>query len=248
MQPAPITTPDLAAPHGFLTRAGGVSTGAFASLNCRLGSADAPEAVTENRRRALATVAPGARLVGLSQCHSATAIVADPDAPRARADGLVTREKGVALGIVTADCAPVLLLDPVAGVAGAAHAGWRGAFGGILEATVAAMERLGAEAGRIRAVVGPHIGPESYEVDAAFRDRFLAADAGTARFFRPGRAGHHFFDLGAYAVARLANAGVAARTLADDTLADDTRFFSYRRTTLAGGTAYGCQISIIALP
>ncbi len=250
-----LTDPVLAPlPHGFFTRAGGVSAGAFASLNCSLSGKDDPEAVAENRARAAASLGfpPGA-LAGLYQVHSRD--VAVLDAPwdlddRPRADAVVTRRRGMLLGIVTADCAPLLLADAEAGVIGAAHAGWRGAFAGIAEATVAAMEGLGARRERIAASVGPCIRRESYEVDDRFRAAFLAADAANARFFSPGgRAGHAQFDLAGYCAAALAAAGVAAVSVVPaDTLADPVRFFSYRRATLGQEGPIGHQRSAIGLP
>lgn len=244
----------LAAPHGFFTRRGGVSEGPYASLNCSLSGADRREAVLENR--ALAAQAIGAapdRLVGLTQVHGdVTVTVVEPWLPGAgpRADACVTATPGMALGIVTADCAPVLFADMRAGVVGAAHAGWRGALGGVLESTIAAMLRLGATPDGITAVVGPCIQAASYEVAADLRDAVLARDAADARFFadaaRPDR---WQFDLSGYCVARLLAAGVAvAEALAADTLAEPDRFFSHRRRTLAGGGAIGHQISIIATP
>ncbi|MFN3370209.1 MAG: peptidoglycan editing factor PgeF [Sphingomonadaceae bacterium] len=229
---------------------GGVSTGAYASLNVGLGSSDDPAAVAENRRRAVEALAPGARLVTVHQVHGATAVeVGDwPDDARPHADALVTDRPGLAIGILTADCAPVLFHDPVAGVIGAAHAGWKGALAGILEATVEAMVRLGARRADIAAAVGPAIGRRSYEVDAGFVARFEAADPENARFFTAGRPGHAFFDIEAYCVHRLANAGVPrVEALGEDTLAQPDRYFSYRRATLAGEPDYGRQLSLIAL-
>jgi len=251
---APLTDPSLdALPHGFFTRAGGVSRGAFASLNCSLSGRDDPEAVAENRARAARSLgfAPD-RLVGLFQVHSAEVVVLqEPWATGARpkADAMVTRRRGVLLGIVTADCAPILFADVEAGVIGAAHAGWRGALAGIVGATVAAMERLGARRERIAAVIGPSIRQASYEVDAAFRTRFLEADPGNARFFSPGRPGHAQFDLAGFCGAALASAGVGTvAVVAADTFAEAERFFSYRRATLAGEGPIGHQLSAIGLP
>jgi YfiH family protein len=241
----------LTCPHGFLGRTGGVSTGIFASLNVGLGSSDLPEAVRENRARALAAVAPGARLVTLHQAHSAIAVEAGDWAEDARpeADGLVTDRPGFALGILTADCAPLLLEDSAAGVIGACHAGWKGAIGGVIGATVDAMVRLGAERGRISAAVGPCIGRRSYEVDDGFRARFEVAEAENGAFFTNGRPGHAFFDLEGYCLKRLADAGVSrAEGLGADTKPDAARFFSYRRKTLADEPDYGRQLSLIALP
>jgi YfiH family protein len=238
-------------PHGFLGRRGGVSEGVCAGLNIGYGSGDDRAAIEENRRRAVAAVAPGAALVTVHQIHSPTALVARepwPEDGRPHADAIVTDRPGVALGILTADCAPVLLADAAAGVAGAAHAGWKGAFGGVLEATVAAMESLGASRSAISAAVGPAIARRSYEVDEIFRRRFAEADPATDRFFSPGREGHHQFDLEGYVVARLAAAGVTrVEALGLDTYADPERFFSYRRATHRAEPTYGRQISLIAL-
>jgi YfiH family protein len=241
----------LHSPHGFLGRTGGVSDGIFASLNVGLGSSDNPDAVRANRARALASVAPGARLVTLHQVHSAIAVEAGdwPEDSRPEADGLVTDRPGIALGILTADCAPLLLEDSAAGVIGACHAGWKGALGGVIGATVDAMERLGARRERISAAVGPCIGRRSYEVDDGFRLRFEAADAENGGFFTDGQPGHALFDLEGYCLKRLSESGVPrAEGLGADTKADPVRFFSYRRKTLAGEPDYGRQLSLIALP
>ena len=238
-------------PHGFLGRRGGVSEGVCAGLNVGYGSGDDPASIDENRRLAVDAVASGARLVTAYQIHSPeVVVVADPwgDDQRPQAGALVTDRPGLALGILTADCTPVLLADPQAGVVGAAHAGWKGAFGGVLEQSVAAMERLGAERGRILAAVGPTIGRKSYEVDDAFLQRFIAADEDNDLFFTAGRSGHHLFDLAGYVLARLASAVVKCiEALGLDTYADPARFYSYRRATHRGELSYGCQISIIAL-
>jgi YfiH family protein len=210
--------------------------------------------VAENRARAAAAIGlRPAALVGLFQVHSAEVAVLDEPwgvEARPKADAMVTRRRGLALGIVTADCAPVLFADAEAGVIGAAHAGWRGAFDGILGATVAAMARLGARRERIAAAVGPSIRQASYEVDEAFRSRFVGADAANARFFGPGRRpGHHQFDLAGFCAAALAAAGVGrVSVVAADTFAEEERFFSYRRATLAGGGPIGHQLSAVALP
>lgn len=240
-----LTHPALAARHGFFTRHGGVSTGAYAELNCGLRGDDPPENVAENRARvARALGAEPAALRSLRQVHGPVVVVADaPWDTLPEADGMVTRTPGVALGIITADCAPALFHDAEAGVIGGAHAGWRGAVAGVLEATVEAMLALGAARERIRAVIGPCISQASYEVRADLRD---AVD--DPRFFAPGRDAEHFhFDLAGYAVARLTAAGVAADALGLDTLADEARFFSHRRRTLAGGGPLGHQISAIVL-
>jgi hypothetical protein len=239
--------------HGFFTRRGGVSGGAYASLNCGLGSGDKTDRVMANRARAMARLAlAGDALATAYQIHSnAVAVVEQPwpAEDRPRVDGLVTRTRGVALGILTADCAPVLLADHAAGVVGAAHAGWRGALDGIAEATVCAMEDLGARRTRIVAAVGPCIGQESYEVGSEFRAAFVAGDAGNDAFFVPSeRAGHHRFDLAGYVAKRLGALSLAAvEALSHDTCADADRFFSYRRTTFDGGGDYGRQLSAIAL-
>lgn len=245
-----IRSPALAdLPHGFFGRHGGVSQGAIAGLNVGLGAEDDRESVAENRRRAVAAVLPGARLATVYQIHSADAVTVTepwPQDQRPRADAMVSDRPGVLLGIVTADCAPVLLADREAGVIGAAHAGWRGAHGGVVEATVTAMKRLGARPARIVAAIGPAIAQSSYEVDSGFRAAFAAADE---RFFAPGRPGHQQFDLEGYIAARLHAAGVGTVDLLGlDTYADEARFFSYRRATHRGEPHYGRQFSLIGLP
>jgi YfiH family protein len=238
-------------PHGFLGRRGGVSTGVVAGLNVGLGSQDDRAAIAENRRRAVAAVLPGAALVTLHQVHSAEAVAVAapfPDAGRPHADALVTDRPGLALGILTADCAPVLLADRVAGVVGAAHAGWKGALGGVCANVVAAMEALGARRERIAAAVGPCIARPSYEVDTAFLARFEAADPANERFFRPGRPGHHQFDLEAYVGARLAAAGLGrVELMGIDTYANAGDYFSFRRATHCGEPDYGRQMSLIGI-
>jgi YfiH family protein len=237
-------------PHGFLGRQGGVSVVAVAGLNVGLGSADDPAAVAENRRRAAGAVLEGARLVTCYQVHSARCLVAGEwdDSARPEADALVTDRPGLLLGVLTADCAPVLLADVAAGVVGAAHAGWKGALGGVTDATVAEMERLGADRARIVAAVGPCIGRTSYEVDAGLRDRFLGDSAENERFFKDGRPGHWQFDLEGYVAARLAGAGVGrVECLGLDTYADPQRFISFRRATHRGEADYGRQIALIGL-
>ncbi|MCX7373969.1 MAG: peptidoglycan editing factor PgeF [Alphaproteobacteria bacterium] len=243
-----ITHPSLAAaPHAFFTREGGVSQGNYASLNCSISSADDPANVAENRARAARALgfAPAA-LVGAYQVHGAdVAVLEAPPPVRPRADALVTRTPGLLLGIVTADCAPVLFLDATARVAGAAHAGWRGAVLGVLEATADAMRGLGAR--DIHAVVGPCIGQASYQVRADLRDDVLARDAADARFFKADGAGFWRFDLPGYCVARLRAAGVRAATTGHDTLAGPALFFSHRRRTLAGEGPIGHQLSAIGV-
>jgi len=237
--------------HGFLGRSGGVSTGVVSGLNVGLGADDEPAAVAENRRRAAEKVAPGARLVTVYQAHSADCATVDEpwdESARPHADALVTARRGLVLGIVTADCAPILLADREAGVIGAAHAGWKGALGGVTDATVAAMEALGARRDRISAAVGPCIGQASYEVDEGFRDRFVALDPGNAAFFMPGRLGHCHFALESYVAARLESAGVRrVDRLGLDTCSQQARFFSYRRATLMAEPTYGRQFSLISL-
>jgi polyphenol oxidase len=239
--------------HGFFGRRGGVSTGIVSGLNVGVGSGDDPAAFTENRKRAVDAVAPDAALVTAYQVHSADVVaVTAPyrDDARPQADALVTATPGLVIGIVTADCAPVLLADREAGVIGAAHAGWKGAIGGVTDATIAAMEALGAKRERIAGAIGPCIARASYEVDAAFWRRFADADPANERFFTDGtRAEHHQFDLEAYVGHRLAGAGIGrVAMLSLDTYADPTRFFSFRRATHAGDPDYGRQISLIALP
>lgn len=241
-------------PHGFLGRRGGVSTGVVAGLDTGLRgmASDDPAlaAVHENRRRAAAAVLPGARLVGVYQVHGADCLVAGDwgDDARPPADAMVTDRPGVLLGILTADCAPVLLADTEAGVVGAAHAGWKGAVAGVTDSTIAAMEALGARRGRIVAAVGPCIARPSYEVDQGFHDKLLGLDPANTRFFAPGRAGHHQFDLELYVAARLESAGIGeVERLGLDTYADEARFFSFRRATHRQEPDYGRQISLIGL-
>jgi YfiH family protein len=238
-------------PHGFLGRAGGVSTGILAGLNVGLGSTDDREAIYENRRRAVEAVLPGAALVTVHQVHSADAVIVSepfPDDARPHVDALVTDRPGLLLGILTADCVPVLLMDTAAGVVGAAHAGWKGALGGVTDATIVAMEKLGARRDRIATAVGPCIARASYEVDDAFARRFEEADPANEHFFFAGRAGHQQFDIEAYVVSRLANAGIGRiEALGLDTCADEQAFFSYRRATHRGEPDYGREISLIGL-
>ena len=238
-------------PHGFLGRAGGVSTGILAGLNVGLGSTDDRSAIAENRRRAVEAVLPGAQLVTVHQVHSAEAVIVTepfPDDARPPVDAIVTDRPGLLLGILTADCAPVLLADVEAGVVGAAHAGWKGALNGVTDATLAAMEKLGARRDRIAAAIGPCIARASYEVDDAFVRRFEEADPTNERFFFAGRPGHHQFDLEAYVAARLAAGGLGrVEALGFDTYADDQAFFSFRRATHRGEPDYGREISLIGL-
>jgi len=238
-------------PHGFLGRRGGVSTGLVAGLNVGLGSADDPAAVAANRRLAAQAVLPDARLVTCYQVHSALCVEAGEwaDADRPHADALVTNRRGLVLGILTADCAPVLFADAQAGVVGAAHAGWKGAFGGICEETISAMERLGARRSRISAAIGPCIAQASYEVDEAFRARFLAQDSAHEAHFAAGREGRWQFDLEAYVSVRLAESAIGRiERLGLDTYAAPDRFYSFRRSTHRAEPDYGRQISLIGLP
>jgi YfiH family protein len=243
----------LPPPHGFFTRRGGVSKGPFASLNCSLSSPDDRDLVLRNRGRvADALGVPHTHLVGCTQVHGIDVVcVETPWEPGSgpRADAMVTRRRGLALGIITADCAPVLFADTEAGVVGAAHAGWRGAVAGIIEATIAAMVSLGARTERIAAAVGPCIAQSSYEVAADLRDTVLARAQADTRFFAEGnREARWQFDLPGYCAARLRAAGVAGVTVTGiDTLAEDDRFFSHRRRTLTGGGPIGHQISAITV-
>jgi purine-nucleoside/S-methyl-5'-thioadenosine phosphorylase / adenosine deaminase len=237
-------------PHAFLGRRGGVSEGVCSGLNVGLGSSDDRAAIMENRRRAVAAVSPPARLVTVHQVHSADSIFVDSpfaDEARPKADSMVADRPGLILGILTADCAPVLLADREAGVVAAAHAGWKGALGGVVESTVAQMERRGADRGRIAAAVGPCIARKSYEVDETFLRRFTQADPENERFFALGREGHHQFDLEGFVLSRLAASGLARiEALGEDTYSQPDRFFSYRRATHKGEADYGRQVSLIA--
>lgn len=239
--------------HGFLTRKGGVSAGIYATLNCGPGSSDDTEAVMENRRRAVERAGLGrAPVVTCDQVHSPDVVrVTDPwdmSAPP-QADGLVTDRTGIALGVLTADCAPVLFCDARAGVVGAAHAGWKGAVGGVLENTVTEMERLGASLQNIRAAVGPCIHQKSYEVGEDLAKAVLDDSGWAHDLFEPApRSGHFQFDLPGYVAGRLARLGLGHfEVIAMDTYSDEDSFFSYRRTTHQGGGDYGREISIIGL-
>jgi YfiH family protein len=239
--------------HGFFTREGGVSAGVYASLNGGPGSDDAPANVTENRARmAKALGVTPERFLTAYQVHSPDVVTVTAPWPadaRPRADGIVTRVSGLAIGVTTADCGPVLLADPQARVVGAAHAGWRGALTGVLEATVAAMEKLGAARARVTAALGPTIGRSNYEVGPEFVARFRQADEANERFFRPSpKSGHAMFDLPGYITARLTAAGIGrVEDLGLCTYADAARFFSYRRTTHRAEPDYGRHVNAIAL-
>ncbi len=233
--------------HAFFGREGGVSSGLYASLNCGQGSKDDKAKVDRNRARAMEMLdLPAERLVTLYQIHSPE--VVEVETPWAD-DALVTAKPGLALGVITADCAPVLLADAEARVVGAAHAGWRGALGGVLEAVVAAMEGLGARREAILAGIGPCIGKPSYEVGPEFPEPFLDQDPKNGDFFLPApRAGHFLFDLKGYASRRLARLGLkGVQALPCDTLVEEDRFFSYRRACLRGEPDYGRELSAIAL-
>jgi YfiH family protein len=254
IHPPHLSHPGLAVRHGFFSRLGGVSTGAYASLNGSLSGGDDPAAVGENRGRVAAALdRPAAHLLGLSQVHSAEVVCVTepwPIGAGPRADAMVTARAELGLVIITADCAPVLFADPAAGVIGAAHAGWRGALAGVLEATLVAMRELGAA--HITAVIGPCIGAGSYQVGANLRDAVLAGGTADARFFTDdpvdsGADRRWRFDLASYCAARLHVCGATVHLLAADTFAAPERFFSHRRRTLAGGGPIGHQMSAIAL-
>ena len=237
--------------HGFFGRRGGASSGIYAGLNCGPGSSDQREAVAMNRARAAAAleVTPE-RLLSLHQVHSAEVVVAGPEGwtERPRADAAVSSTPGVAIGVLTADCAPVLLWDPEAAVIGAAHAGWRGALEGVLEATLDAMAGLGARASAVRAVVGPTISQRAYEVGPEFFDRFRDEDPDYSRFFAPAEGDRLRFDLPSFVLHRLRSAGVGeAGWVGACTYSEPDRFFSYRRSTHRGEPDYGRLLSAIRL-
>ncbi|CAH0497967.1 peptidoglycan editing factor PgeF [Novosphingobium sp. CECT 9465] len=246
-----LTHPLLAgAAHGFLGRRGGLSAGGLAGLNVSY-SEDDPALTAQNRALAVQAVLPGGILQTCYQIHSADVVtVTEPwtDIDRPRADALVTDRPGMVLGVLTADCAPVLFHDSSAGVVGAAHAGWKGAFTGVTDATLDAMEALGATRANIAAVVGPCIAQKSYEVDTAFETRFLEQSPENERFFRAGSEGHAWFDLEGYVASRLRDAGVGkVGMLGEDTYAQEGRFYSFRRATHRHEASYGRQISLIGL-
>jgi len=235
--------------HGFFGRTGGVSTGIYASLNCGPGSADESALVAENRRRACAAL--GCTILNtLYQVHGARVVTVSGAWPAPpQGDAMVTKTPGIALGILAADCAPVLFADSEAGVIGAAHAGWKSALAGVTDATLSAMEALGAQRARIAAAIGPCISQANYEVGEEFRTRFVAADGANARFFVAGaRIAHHQFDLESYVAHRLACAGVdKVARLSACTYAREADFFSFRRATHRGEADYGRQLSAIVL-
>lgn len=254
--PSPLTADSLTemtgVKHGFFTRVGGVSGGLYASLNVGFGSDDTAENVRRNRERAVSALDGAQALNTVYQIHGKTVARADEawdPASAPKADAMVTDRPGIAIGILTADCAPVLFADPVSRVVGAAHAGWRGAVGGVLAATVEAMEELGASRSNIRAVVGPTIAQASYEVGPEFPAPFLEEDPENKRFFRPSiRETHHMFDLVGYVESRLAALDLEAVTRIDrDTCAEEDLFFSYRRSTLRREADYGRELSAILI-
>lgn len=248
-----ILTSDRLAPvtHGFFTRKGGASSGVFSGLNCGYGSSDQSEIVTINRARvAQAMDVPDTHLATVHQVHSATTATLDeaPGGETLTADAMVTATPGLALAILTADCQPVLFADGDAGVVGAAHAGWKGAQSGVLESTIDAMEALGADRGRITAVIGPSISQRAYEVGPEFLERFLDDDPENGRFFVNGEGDRYHFDLVGYGLMRLRSAGVAeAEWIGHCTYSDPQRFFSYRRSVHNRDPDYGRLISVIRL-
>lgn len=254
---SPVQSPLLSATvgptiaHGYFTRQGGVSEGIYRGLNVGLGSHDDRARVGENRARVVRWFnAEPHRLATVHQIHSPDAIIVDGsyDGSRPEADALVTATPGIVLGVLTADCGPVLFADPEALVIGAAHAGWKGTLTGVLESTIEAMVSLGARRERLIACLGPSISRRHYEVGPEFVERFVAADAGYESFFSPSsRSGHAMFDLPALTIRKLTEAGVTAENLAICTYADEDRFFSYRRTTHRREPDYGRQISAICL-
>lgn len=238
--------------HGFFTREGGVSEGIYAGLNVGVGSDDDREKVTENRARVAAWFGlKTEKLNTVHQVHSPDVVVVDAKSAsgeRPKADAMVTTVPGVVLGVLSADCGPVLFADAENGVIGAAHAGWKGALYGVLENTIEAMVTLGADRSKITAVLGPSIGPKSYEVGPEFVENFKTVDPGYAIFFSPSeKPGHAMFDLPSLTIKRLTDAGISAANLGLDTYSDPDRFFSYRRTTHAREPDYGRQISAIAI-
>jgi polyphenol oxidase len=237
--------------HGFFTRKGGVSSGLYKGLNVGSGSQDAPEAVAENRRRAAKFMNPQSEaIVTPWQVHSPDAVIVDASfhGEKPKADGIVTATPGLVIGVVTADCGPILFSDPKAGVIGAAHAGWKGAMDGVLENTIAAMEKLGARRGDIRAVLGPSISQPNYEVGPEYVAAFTGRDSGFKRFFTPSaRPDHSMFDLRAFTLHQLESASVECAMTEDCTYAEEENFFSYRRATHRKEPDYGRQLSAISI-
>jgi YfiH family protein len=250
LKSANLAVPGIA--HGFFGRQGGVSKGVYESLNCGPGSKDSRDAVMENRARATAALSPAANLVTLYQVHSAQAVTVAAPWPipeNPKADAMATDRPGIALGILTADCAPILLADPQARIIGAAHAGWNGALSGVVESVLAAMGRLGAKPERIHAAIGPCISQNAYEVGPEFEARFVSTDPTNARFFTPSQHPDHWqFDLRGYVAQRLKKAGVESVDVIDAcTYAREDAFFSYRRTTHRKEPDYGRELSAIML-
>jgi polyphenol oxidase len=237
--------------HGFFTRKGGVSSGLYKGLNVGSGSQDAPEAVAENRRRAAIFINPQSEAVVTPwQVHSPDAVIIDAPfhGEKPKADGIATATPGLVIGVVTADCGPILFCDPKAGIIGAAHAGWKGAMDGVLENTIIAMEKLGARRGGIRAVLGPSISQRNYEVGPEYVAAFTGRDSGFKRFFTPSaHPDHAMFDLRAFTLHKLEAAGVECAMTDDCTYADEENFFSYRRTTHRKEPDYGRQLSAISI-
>ena len=247
-----LTSPALGGiAHGFTGRRGGVSTGLVAGLNVGLGSDDDPAAVQENRRLATSAILPGSMLVTLHQVHSADVIHVTEPIPtdsRPKADAMVTDRPGLLLGVLGADCPPILFADEAAQVIGAAHSGWKGAFAGVGEATVAAMEQLGADRSRVVAAIGPCIQQKSYEVDTGFFVRFCESDPENERFFREGRADHYQFDLEGFIALRLAACGIGTVHVSGvDTYSDQQGYYSFRRATHRSEPDYGRQMGAIGL-
>lgn len=246
----PLTSNDLSVPHGFFTRIGGASSGVFEGLNCGLGSSDQRESVLINRTRVAGHMdVPPENLVSVHQVHSANALaISGPLEESVQADGMVTSEPGIALGILTADCQPILFADTENSVVGAAHAGWQGALGGIVEATLDAMEALGGDRATTNAVIGPSISQRAYEVGPEFFDRFLDDDPENGRFFAQGEGDRLQFDLIGYGLRRLREAGVgSASWIGHCTYSDPDRFYSYRRSVHRREADYGRLMSAIRL-
>ncbi|MEM8917304.1 MAG: peptidoglycan editing factor PgeF [Pseudomonadota bacterium] len=247
-----VTSPLLqGAPHGFLGRGGGFSEGIYRGLNVGLGSDDDRDTILKNRQRAKESILPGSHLVTLHQVHSADVVTVDRAfdiSDRPHADAIVTNEPGLLLGILTADCVPVLFHDASAGVIGAAHAGWKGAIAGVTDNTLENMEKLGAERKNIACAIGPCIAQQSYEVDVGFRQKFLDVSSDNKQFFISGKPGHFQFDIEAFVGRRLEQAGIThIHKLGLDTYAAADRYYSYRRSCHLGEPGYGRQISLIGL-
>lgn len=251
MIPFETAAPLHGVPHGFFGRRGGVSTGDLASLNCGIGSGDDPALIAENRARVLHALSGDAVLAGLYQVHGDRCVILDGSSDlsaRPEADAMVTATPHIMLGILTADCVPVLFHDAQAGVIGAAHAGWKGALAGVTDSTLAAMEQLGAKRDQLAVAIGPCIGRASYEVDDMFVARFAEADPTNEIFFAAHKPGHAMFDIAAYVAVRLAKAGVKRIAITgQDTYAQGEDYFSYRRSCHAQENSYGRQLSVIML-